>query len=63
MTVFFFLALSQNVWGQCEFEHIAKEEGLSHNNVECVFSDSEGFMWFGTRNGLCRYDGYEMKVY
>jgi ligand-binding sensor domain-containing protein len=45
------------------FSYITKNEGLSDNNVECIFKDSDGFMWFGTRNGLCRFDGYEIKVY
>lgn len=38
-------------------------EGLSHNTVECVFKDSEGFMWFGTHNGLDRYDGVNIKSF
>lgn len=49
--------------GQYSFQKISKADGLSHNNVECIMQDSEGFMWFGTRNGLCRYDGYEIKVF
>ncbi|MCQ2164124.1 MAG: response regulator [Bacteroidales bacterium] len=35
--------------------------GLSHNTVQCILQDSNGFMWFGTRDGLNRYDGSEMK--
>jgi len=46
-----------------EFQQINKEDGLSHNNVECILQDRNGFMWFGTRNGLCRFDGYDFKVY
>ena len=48
---------------QFSFKHIDKNEGLSHNNVECILKDSDGFLWFGTRNGLCRYDGSNIKVY
>lgn len=48
---------------QYTFEQITKNQGLSHNNVESILEDSDGFMWFGTRDGLCRFDGYEMKVY
>ncbi|MDA3894246.1 MAG: triple tyrosine motif-containing protein [Salinivirgaceae bacterium] len=39
------------------------ENGLAHNTVECVFKDSEGYMWFGTHNGLNRYDGSTIKTY
>lgn len=46
-----------------KFSYLTKEKGLSDNNVECIFKDSDGFVWFGTRNGLCRFDGYEIKVY
>lgn len=45
------------------FSYISKSQGLPDNNVNCIFKDSEGFVWFGTRNGLCRYDGYEIKVF
>ncbi len=45
------------------FSKIKQSDGLSHNNVECIFKDSDGFVWFGTRNGLCRYDGYKIKIY
>ncbi|HYX06191.1 MAG TPA: two-component regulator propeller domain-containing protein, partial [Bacteroidales bacterium] len=45
------------------FSSLTREEGLGHNQVECIFQDSDGFMWFGTRNGLTRYDGYELKTY
>ena len=45
------------------FTNLTREEGLGHNQVECIFQDSDGFMWFGTRNGLTRYDGYELKTY
>jgi len=45
------------------FSKITQKEGLSHNNIECIFKDSDGFVWFGTRNGLCRYNGYDIKVF
>ncbi|HMH23065.1 MAG TPA: two-component regulator propeller domain-containing protein [Puia sp.] len=45
------------------FSHLGKEQGLSQNNVNCILQDSRGFMWFGTRDGLNRYDGYDFKVY
>ena len=45
------------------FDHITTEEGLSQNDVNCIHQDRHGFMWFGTNDGLNRYDGYEFKVF
>jgi len=45
------------------FERLTIDDGLSQNYVEAIFQDSQGFMWFGTRDGLNRYDGYAFKVY
>ena len=39
------------------FSHISGENGLSQSNVKAIVQDSYGFMWFGTKNGLNRYDG------
>lgn len=46
-----------------KFERITIEEGLSQNTVKAVLEDSKGFLWFGTEDGLNRYDGYTFKVY
>ena len=40
------------------FEYISDRDGLPSRAVECVEEDSNGFMWFGTRKCLSRYDGY-----
>lgn len=40
------------------FSHISTEQGLSQGFVYAVHQDAMGFMWFGTRDGLNRYDGY-----
>ena len=51
-------------WGQdYRFKHINRNDGLSQSNVTCILQDHKGFMWFGTRDGLNRYDGYEITVY
>jgi signal transduction histidine kinase/ligand-binding sensor domain-containing protein/DNA-binding response OmpR family regulator len=39
------------------------EDGLSHNSVWAVIQDKRGFMWFGTNDGLNRFDGKTFKVY
>jgi signal transduction histidine kinase/ligand-binding sensor domain-containing protein/DNA-binding response OmpR family regulator len=48
---------------QIIFDHIENKQGLSQSNVLCILQDSRGFMWFGTRDGLNRYDGYRFKVF
>lgn len=45
------------------FKHITTEQGLSNSTIETVFQDSRGFLWFGTRDGLNRYDGRQMRVF
>ncbi|MDE6121450.1 MAG: hybrid sensor histidine kinase/response regulator, partial [Muribaculaceae bacterium] len=42
---------------------IGTSDGLPSDNVQQVFQDSEGYMWFATRNGLSRYDGFGMEVF
>ncbi len=45
------------------FTKLDADNGLSHNNVKAIIQDSYGFMWFGTRNGLNRYDGCSLKLF
>ncbi|MDH3711075.1 MAG: ATP-binding protein, partial [Cyclobacteriaceae bacterium] len=46
-----------------QFDRVGFQEGLSQTTVYAIFQDSKGFMWFGTRDGLHKYDGYSFKVY
>ncbi len=46
-----------------KFEHLTVQQGLSDNTISCILQDSKGFMWFGTSNGLNRFDGYDFKIY
>ncbi|MBC8052295.1 MAG: response regulator [Sphingobacteriaceae bacterium] len=46
-----------------KFRQITTEHGLSQVNVICIIQDKYDFMWFGTRDGLNRYDGKKFKVY
>jgi len=62
MAIFpFCVAFAQT--GQYRFRHLTNEDGLPSPRVEYIMQDSRGFMWFGTISGLCRYDGYNFKVY
>ncbi|MBL7046636.1 MAG: PAS domain S-box protein [Candidatus Marinimicrobia bacterium] len=46
-----------------KFEHIFIDQGLSQNTVVCIDQDNQGFMWFGTQDGLNKYDGYNFTIY
>ncbi|MGH7597506.1 MAG: two-component regulator propeller domain-containing protein [bacterium] len=46
-----------------QFEQFTIADGLPHNTVRCILQDSQNFLWFGTPDGLARYDGYSFKVY
>ena len=41
------------------FKHLNATDGLPSNTIYCSLQDQAGFMWIGTRDGLCRYDGKE----
>src|SRR5688572_29291747 len=66
LTSLFFAALTAlNCFSQerYDFRHYEVENGLSNNNVLCILQDKKGFMWFGTRDGLNRFDGYTFKIF
>lgn len=46
-----------------DFERISLEQGLSQSVVTCILQDRKGFMWFGTMDGLNKYDGYGFTIY
>ncbi len=45
------------------FEHLGLEEGLSNETVLAIYQDSKGYLWFGTEDGLNKYDGYSFTKY
>lgn len=44
-----------------DFNHISTSDKFTLNSVTAITQDRNGFMWFGTRNGLLRYDGIDLK--
>ena len=48
---------------QVRFGRIGRAEGLMHQSVSSIVQDSRGFLWFGTKGGLARYDGTSFMVY
>ena len=45
------------------FDHLGLREGLSQSFVNCIVQDKQGFIWFGTQDGLNKFDGYHFSVY
>ena len=45
------------------FDHYDVNDGVSQSEIICTFQDSEGFLWFGTQNGLNKFDGYTFVNY
>lgn len=52
---------SQN--NQARFRHLNAWDGFTSATVWSIYKDSRGFMWFGSHDGLYRYDGYQFKAY
>ena len=46
-----------------KIEHYSTEDGLSHDVITCMFQDRQGFMWFGTWNGINRFDGHQFRSF
>jgi ligand-binding sensor domain-containing protein len=44
-------------------QHYSIKDGLSQNTVMAILQDKQGFMWFGTWDGLNRFDGYTFTVF
>jgi len=68
--VFGFLSVSVNLYSQIDsvrniidIKHLGIEDGLASREIFCSIQDEDGFLWFGTRNGLNRYDGKQFKLY
>jgi ligand-binding sensor domain-containing protein len=64
--LFILFSVKQSSHAQNEslrFEHIGIEEGLSNNNVLEILQDRKGYIWFGTMDGLNKYDGYSFTKY
>lgn len=57
--------MCQFCFGQpkCRIEHYSTEDGLSHAGLTCIIKDHEGFMWFGSWDGINRFDGHSFVSY
>ncbi len=45
------------------FEHLSITDGLSQNSANCILQDDKGFMYFGTQDGLNRFDGFDFSIF
>lgn len=45
------------------FDNYTQKDGLNYNIVQCAYQDAQGYMWFGTSQGLHRFDGYSFRPY
>ncbi len=66
MLIFLLISYSQNIFSYPEninFEHISIKQGLSQSSVSGITQDKIGFLWFGTEDGINRYDGYSFVHY
>ena len=62
----FFFLISRFLYSQeteMTVTYISTQNGLADNEVNSIIKDKTGFMWFGTNDGLSRYDGYNLKNY
>ena len=50
-------------FGLFNFSYLTEDAGLSHNYVDDIYKDSQGYIWFATHNGLTRYDGYNFLIF
>lgn len=61
--LYFLLVAFASYAKKIEVTNLSITAGLPSNEVTCMLQDDLGFMWFGTTNGLCCYDGYKFKIY
>ena len=57
------LSTGQIQYTNIRFKQLSITEGLPHNTINAITQDNHGFIWFGTRNGLCRFDGYNINLF
>ncbi|WP_299459426.1 two-component regulator propeller domain-containing protein [uncultured Microscilla sp.] len=66
--IFLFFQSTLVVYGQpalqqMKFARLTPKDGLSQNTINCVLQDKRGVLWFGTADGLSKYEGYQLRTY
>lgn len=60
---FSYTIISQNIQEELRFKHYTSTDGLSQRSVMSILQDKKGYVWFGTRDGLNKFDGIQFKIY
>ena len=61
--IFIFFTPLFSIAQKFEFEQFSLKDGLSQATVNDVFQDSRGYLWFGTDDGLNKFDGYQFTIF
>ena len=61
--IFCFLFLHALGYSQVTFRRLSVQEGISNSSVIAITQDNDHFLWFGTRDGLNRFDGYNIQIF
>jgi len=63
LTVFLCFIQISNVNAELVFQKLQTKDGLSHDTVYSIAQDKNGYIWFGTEDGLNKYNGYTIEIY
>ena len=63
LIVLLIFTLSTSAQYHFSFSHYTSDNGLSQNSITAMMKDRKGYLWFGTRDGLNKFDGYKFTIY
>ncbi|MEI7421859.1 MAG: two-component regulator propeller domain-containing protein [Prolixibacteraceae bacterium] len=63
LLIFFIFSLSRLLAIDSNFDSYSVLDGLSNSSIKAIYQDNLGFIWFGTKDGLNRFDGIEFRTY
>jgi signal transduction histidine kinase/ligand-binding sensor domain-containing protein/CheY-like chemotaxis protein len=63
LLIIIFPATATTQESKIKFQRLSLDDGLSQSTVFCIAQDHRGFLWFGTEDGLNRYDGHTFRIY
>ncbi|MDM8564989.1 EAL domain-containing protein [Candidatus Halobeggiatoa sp. HSG11] len=61
--IIFIFSITNLLAQELKFQNFSLDEGLSQSTVNAILQDKQGFIWFGTQDGLNKFDGYTFTVY
>jgi ligand-binding sensor domain-containing protein len=63
LLIFGFISFWLFGYSQVTFRRLSVQEGISNSSVIAITQDEDHFLWFGTRDGLNRFDGYNIQIF